>query len=198
MSPLDSIDLDRMPWQVGATVRPCYGQIVAGDTYATVPCGSHMIVAVVDVLGHGPDAHDVAKLARQSLEGCIVDDPVAVIERLHRDLRGTRGAAATVCVLSESRVEGCGVGNCEVQSNVAALSPLLGNGVIGTRLGRPRRFAAPWSPGDRLVIFSDGVRSRDWPASVWTEPPPQASQLLVNRYGREGDDATALVVQLGR
>jgi len=196
VSPLDPMDVAASPWSIAGRVRPCAGQIVSGDTFVVVPCRDHVIVAVVDALGHGPEAHDVANRASDSLQGCFVNDPVAIIERLHRDLQGTRGSAATVCVLSPGRIDGCGVGNCEVRSTVRELSPLLTHGVLGSRMGKPRRFGGALVAGDRVVLYSDGVRGREWPDEIWNEAPENACRSLIERCGRSGDDATALIVEV--
>ena len=60
------------------------------------------LFVVLDVLGHGPNAHRVAQRALALLECLPVETgALAAIDALHEGLHGTRGAVATA--LSEAR-----------------------------------------------------------------------------------------------
>ena len=44
----------------GEYVRPCDGEALSGDTALVQWNDDGVLVAVIDVLGHGPDAHELA------------------------------------------------------------------------------------------------------------------------------------------
>ena len=83
-------------------VRPCHGESVSGDTVYVAPFAQGeegerreegLLVAIVDVLGHGPEAHALACTIDEFLIEHASSDVSALMSHLHRRLRGTRGAA---------------------------------------------------------------------------------------------------------
>ena len=115
-----------MKWSFSHESVPCQGETANGDAVVVRHEGDRVLLAVVDGLGHGPGAADIAAEARRYLQELPFGPSVrAVFDGLHERLRGTRGAAATVCLVRGAHVEGAGVGNVEVSTNASALSCAL-------------------------------------------------------------------------
>src|SRR5688572_12470289 len=72
------------------------------------------LLAVIDGLGHGPDAAQVANKATEYLDAVPLDIALSeLMRRLHDGLAGSRGAAGTVCIVRNGTFEACAVGNVE-------------------------------------------------------------------------------------
>ena len=41
--------------------RPCLGERVSGDVAIAVPMGVKLLIVLIDVLGHGAEAHSLAR-----------------------------------------------------------------------------------------------------------------------------------------
>jgi phosphoserine phosphatase RsbX len=177
---------------------PKQGEHVSGDAAYVRVGDPASLFAVVDALGHGPTAAGVAKLALAYFETAPIDRGVRrLVEGLHDALRGSRGAAAMVCLLKDGRMEGCGVGNVELRSLGSKVPAVLTPGILGASLNRLRTFEAALAPGDRLVVFSDGLSSRIDFGVCHGLPPREACQVLMDRYRRSHDDSTVLITDLG-
>ena len=112
-----------------------------------------VMLAVVDALGHGAVAAAVASAAVAYLDEVALHRGVtAIVEGLHGRLRGTRGAAAMVLILSAGRLTGCSVGNVELRAARSRVPVVLSPGVLGSSVGRLHLFEATLSTGDRLEI----------------------------------------------
>ena len=82
-----------------AVVRPKVGEIVSGDDAFILEVEQGFLAAIVDVLGHGEEADALAIRIRTFLTGIGSDALVDVLSRLHRECRGSRGAAVGLCFI---------------------------------------------------------------------------------------------------
>lgn len=156
------------------------------------------LLAVIDGLGHGPDAAHasrlaVAELERQSLEQPLHDLMLAV----HHALRGTRGAAATVAVIRGPKLEICAVGNVQLLCTQCQVPLVLSAGVLGQQVAKYRVASADLRAGSRLALLSDGVSTTRFRLEELRHlDPVEACQFVMTRFRRREDDATVLVADL--
>jgi negative regulator of sigma-B (phosphoserine phosphatase) len=176
---------------------PKEGERENGDAVVVRRGPGRVLVAVVDALGHGAHAASAARAASETMESmAFPEGPLMVIDALHERLRGTRGAAALVCVVADGRLEGCSVGNVEMRCHRSRLPIMLSPGVIGAQLRRPRVFEGDLADSDRLVMFSDGVSSRFSLHDLRDLSPADACRSIFAGCRRAHDDATVLVMDL--
>jgi negative regulator of sigma-B (phosphoserine phosphatase) len=176
---------------------PREGERENGDAVVVRRGDEGVLLAVVDALGHGAVAAEVAAAAVAYLDLAPVERGVTTImEGLHARLRGTRGAAAMVLILSAGRLVGCGVGNVELRSSKRRVPVILSPGVLGASLGRIHTFEAPLAAGDRLVVFSDGIAGRFEAELSRGLPGPETCRAIMDRHRRPHDDATVLVTDI--
>ena len=179
-----------------ALSMPRRGETANGDAAVVRVDGDRALLAVVDALGHGDRAAEAARLAVEYLsEASLEDDVVDTLQQLHGALRGSRGAAATVCAIRAGRVEGCGVGNVELRSWGAKVPALLSPGVLGGTVRKFRGFRCELSVATRIVMYSDGVRLAGL-GPLAALPPAEACRHVMDEHRNLDDDATVVVADV--
>lgn len=155
------------------------------------------LLSVVDGLGHGTKAAEVANRATEILSQQSPRTGVlAIMKDLHSGLADTRGACVLVCVVSKDEVEVCSVGNVELRAMGIELPFVLTPGVVGQRMSRPRVARATIGGHARIVIYSDGLSSRFHLAEFASLTSADACRTIFERHRRSHDDATLLVADL--
>ena len=169
------------------------------------PQGDGVFAAVIDALGHGPDAHKLGVQLSVALSRWLPEaaPPAAegALAVLHESARGTRGAAAAVAWLDTRTLEGwvAGVGNVRCRLFGAVTRTVeFAEGVLGQRVRSPRPVSLALQPTDVLILFSDGVAGRfrldDYP-SLGLDPAPAIAFNVVKRFGKGADDASCAVIR---
>jgi serine/threonine protein phosphatase PrpC len=182
--------------------RPIAGEHVSGDRHVAVS-STRLVVAVIDGLGHGPEAAHAAGRAAEIVETHPDERPDALLRRCHDALRSTRGAAMTVASIDPvvGEMTWLGVGN--VQATVLQRRtrdarrewvPLRG-GVVGYLLPALRPGTVRLQRDDVLVLATDGVRPvfGEWPAPA--EAPQEVADRILADQSRGTDDALVLVAR---
>jgi phosphoserine phosphatase RsbX len=182
--------------------RPIAGEHVSGDRHVAVS-STRLVVAVIDGLGHGPEAAHAAGRAAEIVETHPDERPDALLRRCHDALRNTRGAAMTVASIDPvvGEMTWLGVGN--VQATVLQRRtrdarrewvPLRG-GVVGYLLPALRPGTVRLQRDDVLVLATDGVRPvfGEWPAPA--EAPQDVADRILADQSRGTDDALVLVAR---
>jgi hypothetical protein len=182
--------------------RPIAGEHVSGDRHVAVS-STRLVVAVIDGLGHGPEAAHAAGRAAEIVETHPDERPDALLRRCHDALRNTRGAAMTVASIDPvvGEMTWLGVGN--VQATVLQRRtrdarrewvPLRG-GVVGYLLPALRPGTVRLQRDDVLVLATDGVRPvfGEWPAPA--EAPQDVANRILADQSRGTDDALVLVAR---
>jgi len=189
----------------GIYVRPCDGETLSGDVIFLQPQQEGVFAALIDALGHGPDAHRVGVQLSDALSvwlpQAMPPEPAGAFTILHESARGTRGAAAAIAWLDGRTLEGwvAGVGNvrCRLFSAVTRTVEFA-DGVLGQRVHSPRPVAFALQPADVVILFSDGVagrfRKEDYP-SLGLDPAPEIAFNVVRRFGKGADDASCAVIR---
>lgn len=175
--------------------RPRAGEAVSGDLVVVREDQGRQLLCVIDALGHGPKAAAAAEAAGELLRtASLVASIEELVWRLHDGLRGTRGAAALICLVDGDDLQGVSVGNVSLRSTSRRLSVLQTPGVLGgAAIRRLRIFRGRLEPGERLVAHTDGVSGRFNLEETAGTTPRQACQAILEEYGRAEDDATVLV-----
>ena len=174
---------------------PMFGELANGDrALSRTDDQDCSLFAIVDGLGHGPEASLAAQRAEDCLLSISLQTPlIETMELIHERLSGTRGAAATVCILRRKEIEVCAVGNVEVRSPDVRLPLVFSAGILGSRVNKFHICRATLGAKARLVLFSDGISSRTPVEDVRKLTPHAACDAIMKKYRRKEDDATVLV-----
>lgn len=190
-----------LEWAACATAYP--GQRRSGDAFLVRATGTGTLVALVDALGHGDDAADVASRALASLQETAGRPLPECLASCHAALRGSRGAAVTLATIDavHRQVTWAGVGNVEVAmvrrgsggKPSRRLSVTLRGGVIGDRLPPLRQSSEPIGNGDALIGASDGLGTHFLDSVDLTLPPAELARHLHRSHAKDSDDALVFV-----
>lgn len=175
-----------------------------GDTGIIRETGDECFFALIDVLGHGREAHKVSVLAEEFLCENFPRDLVDLMNGLHSCLKGTRGAVAALCRLNRSTGElrYVGVGNINVRLfGAESFSFVPRDGIIGYMMSLPKEQTVRLCGGDLLILSSDGVREHfnleDYPGLLTGSASAIASEVL-ERLSKGNDDASCIVLRYGK
>ena len=172
----------------------------SGDQYLVSRTGDGgVLVAVVDGLGHGPEAASAAKTAIAVLEAGHERELAARFLRCHERLRDTRGVVLSLGLFATGSLTWLGVGNVD--------GVLLRSGFERPRAApRARRRGGPASALARAVPADRGAGRHTDPRDgrhrggfagdpgIAFAAPPTAERILAD-HGKETDDALVLVVR---
>jgi negative regulator of sigma-B (phosphoserine phosphatase) len=161
--------------------------VARSDEHAT-------LFGIVDALGHGVAAAEVADRAALYLDRVDLRWSIArIVTGLHDALSHTRGAASTLCIVHGDRIELSTVGNVEVRSLGTPVGVVATPGVLGRRLRSLRTAEFRVEPGDRVVVFSDGISARIDVEDTRGLAPDQACRIILAGFARRSDDASVVV-----
>jgi negative regulator of sigma-B (phosphoserine phosphatase) len=187
-------------WRTGGFSRPVAGFVVCGDAFVIDESQEGaLLVAVIDGLGHGPEAGAAAVAAVRAIRERGDLGVAEILRRCDAALRATRGAAMGVMKLdNQGSGEFCGIGNVEVQS-LAGKAPGLFclAGIVGHNMRTVRAMPFTMQPGDIYCVHSDGVTSRGNLRGCLPGTPEGVARRIVEDWGRSHDDATAVILGYG-
>lgn len=186
-----------------ARVRPHRSERVSGDGVVLRWIGTRVLVGLIDGLGHGPAAADIAARAGRSLAELTHADVAMAMEDMHEVLGPTDGAAAAVAVIDpgDGSYQAAAIGNVRVRISGAQDTRLdWTEGTLGAHYRTPALRRGKLGR-DTMVIYSDGISDRfsftDY-AGIRGDDPAIAARNVVDRFGKDHDDASCIVVRLAR
>lgn len=183
----------------GGFSRPYKGLSVCGDSFVIAEREGEILAAVVDGLGHGYESSVAAVRAAEVIREHAGLPVGSILMRCHEELRPTRGAAVGLLkVADDGQGEFCGIGNIEVQAlHGQAPSVFCLAGIVGHNLRTSKVMRVAMRPGDIYCLMSDGVSSRGNLKSCLPGAPEAVARRIVEHWGKDHDDATALVLGFG-
>lgn len=179
------------------------GQALSGDGHLVAGLGGGVLFAVVDAIGHGKAAFNVAESTIAALREAGEEPLEKLVQRCHQELRGTRGA-----VMALAWFEGEGVLTWLTVGNVAAVlmrrrfgrlqphaTAVTMGGILGTRLPTLTPRTLELRPGDILLMATDGI-----PLDLAQDLRPDidlatTSQRLVTQNQISSDDGLLLAAR---
>jgi negative regulator of sigma-B (phosphoserine phosphatase) len=177
---------------------------MSGDLAVVNVLPEGALVAGIDGLGHGSEAARAAGRAAAVMRASPSQDLVALVQRCHSALHGTRGAAISLAFVSasESRMTWLGVGNVEgrvLSGDPAATrqkgSLALGRGVPGHELPAVRAATITMCPGDVLLFATDGVDPGFADSLELSGSSQTISERILSDHWKRSDDALVIVVR---
>jgi len=179
--------------------RPKSGESLCGDAVGIFGTEANRLFAVLDGLGHGPEANEACQKALEFIGPAWEEDLETIIWGSHEHVRDTRGLALFLCRFSDGEkklLECAGIGNVEFKAfGDSTIAPFPRDGVVGHRVRKVSSFHYGYGEGGTFAVFTDGIHASFNLANVAHLEPPQAAQDILEKYGKDYDDATILLVR---
>ena len=193
------------PIEWGVAQIPFQGETVSGDRHLVTEHPDGLLIAVIDGLGHGPEAAAAAAVAVSALVEHHHEPVISLLKRCHEALRLTRGVAMTLAAVNAtySTITWLGVGNVESlllradkDAAPAQDDVMLFPGVVGHQMPSLRAIVTPVAAGDLLVLYTDGIR-RDFlnEPPIPGHSPQRIADRICAKYNKGTDDALVLVAR---
>lgn len=180
--------------------RALSGQISSGDRGFVLPFEGGVLAAVIDGLGHGPEAAIASERAEAVLRRMVGLPLVDLVRACHEECRQTRG-----CVLSLAQFDGrggmswLGVGNVEALlirgGSLQTEAVAARGGTVGYMLPTLHPRTLPVQTGDTLVLASDGIQHGFKQEVQPLRSAQQIADQVLARWAKDTDDACAVVVR---
>jgi anti-sigma regulatory factor (Ser/Thr protein kinase) len=187
--------------EYGALSVPCHQGELNGDALVIEEGAGLVLLAVIDGLGHGQEAHRASQKAAAYIRAHTHLSLTALLEDCHAELRRTRGAVIGLVRidLSNSRLTCAGIGNITIKIAGPQLvcHPLSVPGIVGHRIKAAREEVLLFQPGDLLFIHSDGISGKFDPKLLDTGilSSRKLAERIVQEYGEYHDDQTVIVAR---
>jgi negative regulator of sigma-B (phosphoserine phosphatase) len=187
----------------------CYtleGESECGDLHLVLGDEFGTFVSVVDGAGHGAKAASASRRAIATLEQYAQEGIIRLVRRCHEQLRGTRGVVMTLASFSNAQDEMTWLAVGNVQSVLFRGGSIrthqvitLRGGLVGYRLPPLQAAVLPVSPGDLLILATDGIRPDFARAVDLLDTPQRIADRICAAYTTRSDDGLVLAVRyLGR
>lgn len=191
------------PIEFGTAALPLPGETESGDRYVAKSRTGGVLLAVIDGLGHGPEAAAASKIAVSILETYSEEPVITLMNRCHEGLRRTRGAVLSLATFdfAHNEMTWLGVGNVESMllrgdKVTAAENLILRPGVAGSQLPPLRATVIPILQNDTFVFFTDGIRNDFTEKTLDLSLPVQViADRILARHTKGTDDALVLVAR---
>lgn len=178
----------------------------SGDLHVVVTTETHTLLCVIDGLGHGPRAQQVAEECASIVRSRAGAPLLDLFRYCHEGLRDTRGVVMTAVLLDRTldTLEWAGVGNVEcivwrpdASHGKTRASVITRGGVVGYRLPPLRSSQVDVAPGDLIVLVTDGIQT-DFAAGIdGFRTPDELARELLRGFAKGSDDALILVARYG-
>jgi phosphoserine phosphatase RsbX len=197
-----SAEKNLIDWSVAA--KPMNDQPISGDLQVVEQSGTNALLAVIDGVGHGPEASVVAQAAADILRKHRSDSVIGLVKRCHDALVRTRGAVMTLASIDtlDNTVTWVGVGNVEARlfrAEADVSHPrehiLLRSGLLGLQLPALQASITPIAPRDLLVFATDGIQTGFEASVILTGTPKQIADRVLAQHFKGTDDALVLVAR---
>lgn len=180
-------------------VRPMPSETASGDMAAYFELHNGILMALIDVSGHGIEANALANQIHDYLEQHLSSNPLDLMSYLHSQLKGTRGAAVGLLFVDTEKglASYCGVGNTGLyRVKGDPWHPISKDGVLGQRLPTLREQTTGLVNGDVIMMWTDGISELAGKTYVKKNAHRPAASLardLVAALGRPFDDAGCII-----
>jgi negative regulator of sigma-B (phosphoserine phosphatase) len=188
--------------EYASLIRTHPAESVSGDAIVAKEMDDGLFVAMIDALGHGPEAHDVAVRAMRILEARAGADVCKILEELHEGLQGTRGCVGGVAWIQANpgTLHYAGIGNTVIRKFGSSQVRLVSrDGLIGERFRNVKVQHVQLSEGDVVMLYTDGVRDRfdvEEVPDILHGSPEKIVRSVIQQYARDHDDAACFAVRL--
>jgi len=178
-------------------------ELECGDMPLVLNDEEQYLLVLLDVLGHGGEAGELAQRAKKYIEeykSLQLEQLISGVDDVLRDTRGAVGAFIRLDVAT-GIFEYESIGNVTMRIIGADSSVFVpSGGVIGYSMPKLKEKRSCLQSGDIFLMYSDGMRdgfsSYEW-ADLWLQSAQDIAQGLLERFCIGDDDASVIVLKYG-
>ncbi len=186
--------------QIATTHRARNDAVHCGDVTAWWRVESHITLCIVDGLGHGEPAEQVAKLAIRYVADHVSDPLEAIFSGCDAALRRTRGVAMGLAVINDAQSEMsvAGVGNTRTMFRKGGVTKVFTSdaGIVGGGYGALHEKTVSLADGNLVILVSDGIKQTadvDSYHDIRLADPESLAIKILDDWHTGTDDAAVLV-----
>ncbi|MFH0803355.1 MAG: SpoIIE family protein phosphatase [bacterium] len=175
--------------------------IECGDTGVIKEFDDKLFIGIVDVLGHGSEAHKLAVICQDFLEKNYRRNLIETMNALHEYIKDSRGAVVGLCLLdiSSGVLQYVGVGDITARKfGVNQVKLISQDGIVGYIMKTLKEGTMRLDDGDVFVLYTDGVKEHfeleDYP-ELFRDDARKIATHIIQQFGKEEDDATCIAVR---
>jgi negative regulator of sigma-B (phosphoserine phosphatase) len=181
----------------GIATKSASNEDTNGDAYLIKNWANHVLVALIDGLGHGEEAAKASIQAKQYVTEHFSSPLEQIIQGIHDCLGKTRGAVVGLARIdqAEKRFAFCGVGNIEIKvTSYPPMHPTSLGGIVGMGKIRLKKFEYQYETLEAFSVYSDGISSKfEMPNNHPGLEPQKSAETILNIWGNKRDDATIIL-----
>jgi negative regulator of sigma-B (phosphoserine phosphatase) len=185
----------------GIATRPMRSGKYNGDMYLIKEFDHKILISLIDGLGHGEFAAVAASRCVKFIEEHYYYGLKEIFECCHIELRKTNGAVMGIVSIDfdHSSLIYAGVGNigaCLIGKKLVQF--ISRDGILGYRLPGIKEYRYDYTPGDTILLYSDGISSKviQYPAlRLKEEEAQELARKIMNLFGKDEDDASVIVAR---
>lgn len=195
------------PVEWGYVGQPLPGNSESGDRCLVQVADGSATLAVIDGLGHGPEAALASDAVVETLEAHGQEPIFQLFRRCHARLLSTRGAAMAIARYepAQRRIQWIGAGSVRgimlrgrPGGGTEQSQMLIHSGTVGVRLPTIEVSSMPAQGGDLLFLATDGMQDEFAGRLRYGEPPQAQAERLFASYRIYTDDALILVARMAQ
>lgn len=176
---------------------------VCGDETILLENSEYIFLAVFDGAGHGQSAFNISQKAKNIIQRLAFTTALEdLINNLHNELRGTIGGVVAICKINkDTSICTCSaVGNISIKIFPPQEKMLMSyGGILGYEITKPKINTRKLSPGDIIILHSDGINTNfnaDEIIDFYNLSAKQLSGILIDYFSKTLDDASVIIVKV--
>ena len=182
-------------------IKPLISEPECGDISIMLDSDDVFFAALLDVLGHGKEARQLALKSIDVIEGNYSDNLNEIVEVLHKKIKNSRGLVGSFIRIDKKtgNLTFLGIGN--------VTSIIIGKenhrfvnkqGIIGQNISNPRIEEVKLKDKDLVLLYSDGIPEKitiDKNIPLYSRHPKIIASEIVDSYGKNNDDSACFVLR---
>jgi len=182
-------------------IKPLLSEKECGDTGVILESDNTLFVGLLDALGHGVEAYEVAQKARLFLENNYKENLIELILELHQAILNTRGLVGSLVRLdiNSGLLDYVGVGNIVSRRYGSDYYKFVNrDGIIGYKMPKPRLENLHLKKGDVLLMHTDGIKENSGITNndrVFDDHAESIAKELVHKFSRQNDDSACFLLK---
>jgi phosphoserine phosphatase RsbX len=186
----------------GSFVRPYPGYRVSGDAVFIKSHDQGIFVCIIDAMGHGPDAANMAHRILDFLEIHWSINIESCLAQLNESMRGSLGAAVGMAFIytEQQNIVSATIGNTKLRVvGDTSTWGIASDGILGQYKRSIKLSQLNFQTGDLILLYSDGLPSffsmGEYRGNLKTDECDLITRNIIHQFGKAHDDASCIALR---